>query len=295
MRIVTHLELFLHTCLEIGIGIGSTLWQFRRTQPTESLFNHRFGGLGVKITDNDKRHIIRHIPGVVEFYQFTQTRILQVFRFADDVTLVRMPFVEFLKQMVTHLRLQVVGIHIIFLEHVLQFCLESAEYRFVQTVGEDSQPFEHLVSGERVVIASHVITGEGIDAGGTYAIHQGKEILCGAHFRFFNGSTIDLLNNCVPLHLIGCFSQKVIQTDDFFVIRFLFLPIQGTDTLCTFEKHVLQIMRQAGILLRLINSTCADSHIACDIRLVMVFPKKNGETIRQRVFTQALTGLGGYG
>ncbi len=59
-----------------GVRIGGTSGQLLGLQAAESLLNHRFSLLGIEVADQDKCHIIRHIPSIIELNQFAQTRVL---------------------------------------------------------------------------------------------------------------------------------------------------------------------------------------------------------------------------
>ena len=193
-------------------------------------------------------------------------------RQTDDIALVRVTLVQFAHEEVANLRLHVVLVHVVLLEHVLELSLESTEDRLVQTIGEDGQPFEHLVSGEMVVVASHVIRGEGIHIRSTDTVEEGKEILGGRVLRCLEAGAVDTGDERVALYGIRGLRVLVIETDDLLVERFLFLPIQRTDTLRTLEEHVLQVVRETGTLGRFVDSSGANGYVTLYVRLVMVFP-----------------------
>ena len=90
---------------------------------------------------------------------------------------------------------------------------------------------------------------------------------------------------------IGGIAVLVVQSDDGVVDGFFFLPVERTDTLRTLEEHVLQVVCQTGVLLRFVHSTRTNYYVARYVRCVVIFPKKDSETIFQLVLCQALAGL----
>ena len=113
--------------------------------------------MSVKVTYQYQSHIVGYIPRIEELNEFAQSRVLQVFGFANDVALVCMTFVDGCHQFVLLLRAYIACIHIVLLKHVLQLCLEGAEDGVLHSVGVDGQPFVHLVCRERAGVAGHVV------------------------------------------------------------------------------------------------------------------------------------------
>ena len=262
-------------------------------QTAEGLCNHRLRALGIKVTHNDQRHVVRHIPCVVELNQAAQTRVLEVLRQTDYVTLVRRTFVHILHQFLLRLGRRFVGVHVVLLEHVLQLSLERTEDRINQTVGEDRQPAVHLCSRERVVVRREVKRGVCVHTLGTDKIQHVEEILGRRDLRFTHGAFVDLRSELLTYFRIGGIAVLVVKRDDRVIDRFLFLPVEGADTLGALEEHVLQIVCQTGVLCRFVHSTCANYYVARYIRCIVVFPQKHSETVFQLVLCQTLTGLSG--
>ena len=192
LRVVTEVIVLGGVAGERNLRIGRTLRQCFRLQTTEGLSNHRFGLLGIEITNDDQRHVVRHIPRVVELDQFGQTRVLEVLGQTDHVTLVRRSFVDILVELFLHLGRGVVGVHIVLLEHVLQLGLEGTEHRVNETIGEDSQPTIHLSSREGVVVCREIIGGEGVDTLCSDEVEQHKEIFQRRDLRLAHGGLVDL-------------------------------------------------------------------------------------------------------
>ena len=262
-------------------------------QTSEGLGDHRFGGLGIEVTDDDERHVIRHVPGVVELNQTRETRVLEVLGQTDHVTLVRRTFVDILHELFLRLGRGVVGVHIVLLKHVLQLRLESTEDRVDETIGEDRQPAIHLCSREGVVVRRKVKRRISVHTLGTDEIEHVEEIFGRRDLRLTHGALVDLGGELLTDFRIGSIAVLVVQSDDRVIDRFLFLPVEGADTLCALEEHVLQIVRQTGVLCRFVHGTCANYYIARYIRCIVVFPQKHSETVFQLVLCQTLTGLSG--
>ena len=238
---------------KLYLRIRRTSRQFLRLQTRESLRNHRFGDLSIEVTHDDKRHVIRHIPSVVELNQSRQTRVLEVLRKTDDITLVRATFVDILHELLIHLRRRVVGIHVILLEHVLQLCLEGTEDRVDETIGEDGQPTVHLSCRERVVICRQVIRRIGIHALRTDEVEHVEEVLGRRDLRFAHRNLIDLRSQLLANFRVRSLAVLVVERDDGVVHRFFCLPIECTDALRALEEHMLQIVRQTCIFSRFIH------------------------------------------
>ena len=260
-------------------------------QTSEGLGDHRFGGLGIEVSDDDERHVVRHVPGVVELNQTTQTRVLEVLGQTDDVTLVRRTFVDILHELFLRLGRGVVGVHIVLLKHVLQLRLESTEDRVDETIGEDRQPAVHLCSREGVVVRRKVKRRISVHTLGTDEIEHVEEIFGRRDLRFTHGALVDLGSELLTDFRIGSIAVLVVQSDDRVIDRFLFLPIKCANTLRTLEEHMLQVVRESGVLGRFVHSSGANYYIARYIRCIVVFPEKNSETIFQLVLRQTLTGL----
>ena len=175
LRVITEVVVLLSG--QFDRRIGRTCRQFFRLQTSESLSDHRLGGLGIEVSDDDERHVVRYVPCVVELNQTRETRVLEVLGQTDDVTLVRRTFVDILHKLLLRLGRRVVGVHVVLLEHVLQLCLESTEDRVDETVGEDRQPAVHLCSRERVVVRREVVRRIGVHALSTDEVEHVEEIL----------------------------------------------------------------------------------------------------------------------
>ncbi len=131
----------------------------------------------------------------------------------------------------------------------------------------------------------------GVHALGTDEIEHVEEILSRRDLRFTHGALVDLGSELLTDFRIGGIAVLVIQSDDRVIDRFLFLPVERTDTLRTLEEHVLEVVCQTGVLLRFVHSSGANYYVARYVRCVVIFPEKNSETIFQLVLRQALTGL----
>ena len=184
LRIVTNLVLVVarHLCLRITLALG----QVFRLQTTEGLRYHRLRALRVEVAHEDKRHVVGHIPCVVEINQFAQTWVLQVLGQTNHIALVGAAGVQLAEQLLTDMRLHIVLVHVVLLKHILQLRLESTEDGVNQTVGEDGQPLVHVRRGERVVVASHVVRREGIHTRGADTVHQDEEVLASSILRCLN-------------------------------------------------------------------------------------------------------------
>ena len=99
LRAITEVVVLGRVASEVHILVGRTNGQLFGLQTREGLLDHRLCGLGIEVTD----HIVRHVPSVVELDQLGQTRVLQVLRKTDHITLVRATFVDIRKQLVRHL------------------------------------------------------------------------------------------------------------------------------------------------------------------------------------------------
>ena len=241
-------------------------------QTAEGLCNHRLRALGIEVTHNDERHVVWHIPCVVELNQARQTRVLEVLRQTDHVTLVRRTFVHILHQFLLCLRRRFVGVHVVLLKHVLQLSLERTEHRINQTVGEDRQPAVHLCCWERVVVRREVIGRVSVHTLGTDEVQHVEEIFGRRDLRFTHGAFVDLRSELLTYFRIGGIAVLVVERDDRVIDRFLFLPVKGADTLCALEEHMLQIVCQTGVLCRFVHCSGAYYYVARYIRRIVVFP-----------------------
>ncbi len=114
-----------------------------------------------------------------------------MFRQTDNITLVGVPCIDLGEQVLTDMRLHIVLIHIVLLEDILQLRLESTEDGVNQTIGVDCQPLIHVRSGERVVVAGHVVTGESVHTRRADAVEQHEEVLHGGVLGFLHGCLVD--------------------------------------------------------------------------------------------------------
>ncbi len=290
-RVVAHTERIFGVVGKRGVRIGGASGQLFGLQAAECLLNHRLGLFRIEITDQYQCHVVRHVPSVVEFNQLAQTRIFQVFRQTDHISLVGVPCVDFGEQVLADVRLHIVLIHIVFLEHVLQLGLERTEYRVNQTVRVDGQPLVHVRSGERVVVAGHVVARERIHARRSDSVEQHKEVLHGGVFGFFHRGLVDFRGQLRTHFRVGSLCVLVVEFYYLFVVGLFFLPVECADALCALEKHVLQVVCQSGVFFRLVDRACADGYVARHIGLVVVFPQQNGHSVCQFVLSQSFSRL----
>ena len=267
-----------------GLWIGRTLWQFLVLQTAEGLLNHWLGGFCIEITYDDKCHIVRHIPCVVEFDEFAEAWVLQVLWQTNHIALVWVTSIEFAHQLFAHVGVRIILVHIILLKHVLQLCLESTIYRVNHTVREDGQPLVHAGSRERVVIYRHIVAGTSVHACSTDSVEQYEEVLYRSVFSGFDRCFVDLGGEFSTLCLIGSLCILIVEANNLLVVGFLFLPIECTDFLCTLEEHMFQVVSQTSIFCWFVHCTCTHGHIARYVRLVVIFPEHNGQTIIQFIF-----------
>ena len=269
----------------------TALGQLFRLQTRERLLNHRLGGLCVEVAHENQCHVVGHIPCVVELNQFGETRVLQVLGFADDVTLVGVTFVNHLHGLLLPLRRGLVGVHVILFEHILQLSLERTEYGVNQSVRENGQPAIHLSRREGVMISRQVVAGEGVDALGTNTVQQVEEILRSRNLGLAHGALVDLRSKLLAYLRICSVGKLVIKRYDRIIDRFFCLPVHSANTLRAFEEHVLQIMCQTRVFCRLVDSACTNHYVTGYIRLVVVFPQHNSQTVIQFVLLQFLRQL----
>ena len=102
----------------------------------------------------------------------------------------------------------------------------------------------------------------------------GRGDLCLAH-----GALVDLRSQLLAYLRVGSLAILVVKRNNRIIDWFLFLPIQCTDTLRSFEEHMLQIVSQTCVLCRFIYCSGANHYVARYIRLVVVFPQHNRQAV----------------
>ena len=276
---------------ELGIRPCVTSRQRLGLHASEDLLNERLHLLGMEVTDEDKCHVIRHIPRIEELDELTHLGVLEILRITDDVPLVRGTFACFGSNELIHMLAVIVGVHVILLEDVLQLGLERTEDRIRQTIGIERKPTLHLVSRETVVIERVVIRGSGIEAFTTDGLNQVRELIGSSILSSEDTLFVDFELNSIAFLGIIRHREGVVEGDDMLVIGFLFLPIERAHTVGAFEEHVLQIVSQTGRCLRFVNRTGTSDGSSKHIGQVLVFPEHDGEPIVQRVLLQAFRQL----
>ena len=113
----------------------------------------------------------------------------------------------------------------------------------------------------------------------TNQVEQHKEVLQRRDLSLTHRSLVDLCSQLLTYFGVGRLAVLVIEVNDCVIDGFLFLPIQGTNLLCTLEEHVLQIVCQTGVFCRFIHCTCANYYVTGNIRLVVVFPQHYSEAV----------------
>ncbi len=83
--------------------IGRTFGQLFRHKTRESFLNHRLCSLTVEVADNNQRHVVGHIPRIVELNEFRQTRVFQMLGQTDHITFVRTAFEDVRIELIAYL------------------------------------------------------------------------------------------------------------------------------------------------------------------------------------------------
>ena len=286
--VIAHLVVVCGIACKAHLLIGLALRDSMIHETAEGLLNEGLGSLCIEVTYDDKRHVRGHIPSVVKLNQLAQAGVLQMLGLTNYRQFVRVTLIELLEERVLHLRVGVVRIHIVLLKHVFKLSLERTENGINQTLREDGEPFLHLISGEGVVVARHVVRGVCVYALRTDTIEQIKEVLGSAILRSLHRFLVDARSQLLAYSGVGSLCILVIEDYDRVIKWFLFLPIDSTNLLGALKEHMLQIVSKTRVFARFINSTCTRYNIAFYVGLIMIFPQDNGEAVIQFVLLQFL-------
>ena len=211
------------------------------------------GLVGVEVACHADADVVGDIIGGDEIADVAHGGVLEVL-LATESGLVAIGVVgeEGSEHGVVHLAVVFGERHVFLLIDGLQFGVEEAQDKILETVGLNLAPGLQLVVGDVFDIHGVVVGGEGVGASGTDGSH-GLVVLVGdGDFGGFVTQAVNLVVDGsaglrVVEHAVGF--EKVFNLLD----KNLFLfPVSGAKTLGTLEHHVFEIVCQAGGFVRVI-------------------------------------------
>ena len=205
------------------------------------------GSVEIQIAAEQKRDVFRRVITAVEFPDFRDGRIFQMFGVPDE----RRPPVGMRRKQTAGQRLEHQAVLIVlslveFLVNGFQFGMEETHDRIAETFGFQLQKFLQFLRGNVHHIDRHVGGGERVephpaDGGNQFAVFAG-----GGIFRGFRGKFVDFgiqfrlfcrISGSAPF-----FKQGFDPVEERFFLRI----VQRPDFPGALEHHVFEVMRQSG-------------------------------------------------
>ena len=122
------------------------------------------------------------------------------------------------------------------------------------------------------MIIGHVITGSRVESFSTDELNEVRELVRSVILRRQPTLLVDLELDSLTLIGISGHGERVIESNNMLVVRFLLLPIECANRLGTLEEHMLEVVGKARSRGRFINRPCAGDGSTEHIGLVMILP-----------------------
>ena len=286
--VVVYLGALLGAAFELGHGLFLAVDFGPAGDTLEFLANQGDSRLGVDVTHEDNRHVLRAVPGVVELDELAQLGVLQVLGQTDDGAGIGVGAEGLLVDELAQARTAVVVVHVVLLIYGLELGLESAEHGIDEALGVNLEPLLELRRGERVVILGLVEARAGVQPFAAHVVDELRKLVADSILGSFASKFVDLQVYGVTLGLVGRSGTLIILGDDFLVDRFLFFPIEGVDCLGAFEHDVFEVVGQTGILYRVVDRAHFEGYHTEYIGFALVFPDVNRSAVPQGHYTQLL-------
>ena len=190
---------------------------------------------------------------------------------------------ELRSESVPHLVAVVREVDVVFLIHSLKLSMETADNHILKAVSLDASPVVHLVGGDVLHVARHVVAGVGVGAVGTDARHQlvilvGDEVLC-CNLRHRVNLMIEALALCRVCH-----GAIMLVTALYVVkVRLLLGCVRRTENIRSLKHQVLKVMCKTRCLGRVVARAGAHGDVSLDARLLLVDRQINLQSVRQGV------------
>ena len=253
------------------------------------------GLVGVEIARQADADVVGHIVGGHEVADVAHRGVLQVLLAAQGgLVAVGVMGEEGGKHGVVHLAVVLGEAHVLLLVDGLQLGVEQAQHQVLEAVGLNLAPSLQLVVGDVLDIHGVVVAGEGVGAGRADGGH-GLVVLVG------DGNLRGLVAQAVNLVIDGGASGGVVehavglkQVFNLLDEHLLLLPVGGAEALGTLEHHVLQVVGEAGGLVRVVARAGTNGDVGLNLRSIFVNAHEHLQTIVQRILThiQRVVGIG---
>ncbi len=210
--------------------------------------------------------------------------VLQVLAGPDGgLCSIRVLLIHLAVHRLAHLAVVVVLTAVEFLEHGLQLGMEKPQHEVLEAHGLDHHPFLLGIGGDVVHVDRLLRAGVRIGAlgpdGTDHFIVLVRRGILGGHVT----EAVDLGIDHGPLRLIGGVTPLFIQVGDLVQVGTLSGPVQRGDLVCALEKHMFQIVREAGCRARVVFAARAYHDVGLDAWLVLVLRQVHLQPIVQGI------------
>ena len=250
----------------------------------EVLVHHGDGRVVVDITGEHHGHVVRHVVGVEVLLDLHHARVLQVLALADGgLRAVRMALVEGL----VHGRVRIATVVVLpaveLLVHRFEFGVEQAQHEVLEALTLDHHPLLQFITGDVVHIDRALRAGEGVGSARADAGDHLRILVRDGDGSSQCGQAVDHVVDPGAFAFVGGLAAQFILVADGLDQHTLLRPVTGTELGGALEQHMLQVVRQAGRIGRIVLAARARGDVGLHAWRVGVAAQPHLQAIGQRV------------
>ena len=253
----------------------------RALEPGELVLEHRQHRL-VDVARQHDRHVAGRVVALEERDHIAVRRILQVLDLADRrAPAVAVPGEHRLQERLFHAPTRVVDRPVLLLVDRLELGPEQPKHRVGVAGGLDARPLRQPVLRDLGDVDRRVPVGERVEPGDAEPRVQLIELVGDRERRRSLGLGVDLVQDLVAIGARR--AQLTVERRDPIEVRLLLGVVERAELARALEQHVLEVVRQAGRLRRIVAAAGAHHDVRDHRRLLRVGAEVHGHAVGQPV------------
>ena len=275
----------------VAWGGDGLLWRVLRTAEVgiglpvaEVLVDGGDDLVGVHVARHADSHIIGSVVAAEVVLDVDYRGVLQVLLCADGgLRAVGMGGVEQFVECSPHLAVVLRESYVELLVDSLELGVEAAYHHVLEAVALDFGPVDHLVGGNVLDIAGHIVAGVGVGALGSDRRHElvvlVGDVVAGCQLRY----RVYLVIGLASLLGVGHLAVALVALLYLVEVGLLLGVVGGAKLLGSLKHKVLQIVSQTGGLGWVVARTGAHGDVGLDAWFLLVYTQIHFQTIVKRV------------